>query len=158
MWRPSTSSVESSRLNREYELIRMFSHWVPSRTALQILFDILLLFAMVMGAAWLDRERAPSLGMIIPYALLFALLTTAVNKLIGFYNFESMRSVSHVVAIALGSFVSPPQSPTPFSRNCREKHSVMIFCSFRRYWRWPWSWLYECVPPKVESAWCVLDG
>jgi sugar transferase (PEP-CTERM system associated) len=83
----------------------MFSHWVPSRTALQILFDVLLLFAMVMGAAWLDRERAPSLSVIIPYALLFALLTTAVNKLIGFYNFESMRSITHVVAIALGSFL-----------------------------------------------------
>lgn len=86
-------------------MIRVFSHWLPSRTLFQILFDVVFLFAIVLGVAWLDRAHAAALGTIAPYALLFALLTTALNKAIGFYHFDSMRSETHMVALALLSFV-----------------------------------------------------
>jgi sugar transferase (PEP-CTERM system associated) len=86
-------------------LIRVFSHWIPARTVVQVLFDLLLLFAIVIGAAWFDRGHAATVATVAPYALLFALLTTALNKLIGLYNLEGMRSVPHVAALAVLSFL-----------------------------------------------------
>lgn len=59
---------------------------------------------MVLGAAWLDRGSVPALGTVALYALVFALLTTALNKAIGFYQLDATRGVAHVVAIALVSF------------------------------------------------------
>jgi sugar transferase (PEP-CTERM system associated) len=85
-------------------LIRVFSHWLPSKTVFQVAFDILLLFTMVLGAAWLDRENAPGLGTVALYALAFALLTTALNKAIGFYQLDATRGIAHVLALALVSF------------------------------------------------------
>lgn len=85
-------------------MIRVFSHWLPSKTVYQIVFDVLLLFTMVLGAAWLDRENAPGLGTVALYALAFALLTTALNKAIGFYQLDATRGIAHVLALALVSF------------------------------------------------------
>jgi len=85
-------------------LIRVFSHWLPSKTVFQVAFDILLLFTMVLGAAWLDRENAQGLGTVALYALAFALLTTALNKAIGFYQLDATRGIAHVLALALVSF------------------------------------------------------
>jgi sugar transferase (PEP-CTERM system associated) len=85
-------------------LIRVFSHWLPSKTVFQLVFDILVLFTMVLGAAWLDRENAPGLGTVALYALAFALLTTALNKAIGFYQLDPTRGIAHVFALALVSF------------------------------------------------------
>ncbi len=86
-------------------MIRVFSHWIPARTVVQVLFDVLLLFTIVLGAAWFDRGHGATTAAVAPYALLFAVLTTALNKLIGLYNFEGMRSLSHVGALAIVSFV-----------------------------------------------------
>jgi sugar transferase (PEP-CTERM system associated) len=85
-------------------LIRVFSHWLPSKTVFQLVFDVLLLFTMVLGAAWLDRDNAPGLGTVAVYALAFALLTTALNKAIGFYQLDATRGIAHVLALALVSF------------------------------------------------------
>jgi sugar transferase (PEP-CTERM system associated) len=85
-------------------LIRVFSHWLPSKTVFQLVFDVLLLFTMVLGAAWLDRDNAPALSTVALYALAFALLTTALNKAIGFYQLDATRGVAHVLALALVSF------------------------------------------------------
>jgi len=82
----------------------VFSHWLPSKTVYQLLFDIVLLFTMVLGAAWLDRDNAAGLGTVALYALTFALLTTALNKAIGFYQLDATRGVAHVLALALVSF------------------------------------------------------
>jgi sugar transferase (PEP-CTERM system associated) len=82
----------------------VFSHWLPSKTVFQLVFDVLLLFTMVLGAAWLDRDNAPGLGTVALYALAFALLTTALNKAIGFYQLDATRGVAHVLALALVSF------------------------------------------------------
>lgn len=85
-------------------MIRVFSHWLPSKTVYQVVFDVLLLFTMVLGAAWLDRDNTPALGTVALYALAFALLTTAVNKAIGFYQLDATRGMAHVLALALVSF------------------------------------------------------
>jgi sugar transferase (PEP-CTERM system associated) len=85
-------------------LIRVFSHWLPSRTVYQLVFDVLLLFTVVLGAAWLDRDNVPGLGTVALYALGFALLTTALNKAIGFYQLDATRGLAHVLALALVSF------------------------------------------------------
>ena len=85
-------------------MIRVFSHWLPSKTVFQLVFDVLLLFTMVLGAAWLDRDNAPALSTVALYALAFALLTTALNKAIGFYQLDATRGVAHVLALALVSF------------------------------------------------------
>jgi sugar transferase (PEP-CTERM system associated) len=82
----------------------VFSHWLPSKTVYQLVFDALLLFTMVLGAAWLDRDNTPGLGTVAVYALAFALLTTAVNKAIGFYQLDATRGLAHVLALALVSF------------------------------------------------------
>jgi sugar transferase (PEP-CTERM system associated) len=82
----------------------VFSHWLPSKTVYQVVFDVLLLFTMVLGAAWLDRDNTPALGTVALYALAFALLTTAVNKAIGFYQLDATRGMAHVLALALVSF------------------------------------------------------
>jgi len=85
-------------------LIRVFSHWLPSKTVFQLVFDVLLLFTLVLGAAWVDRDNAPALGTVALYALAFALLTTALNKAIGFYQLDATRGIAHVLALALVSF------------------------------------------------------
>lgn len=85
-------------------MIRVFSHWLPSKTVFQLVFDVLLLFTMVLGAAWVDRDNAPGLGTVALYALAFALLTTALNKAIGFYQLDATRGIAHVLALALVSF------------------------------------------------------
>lgn len=85
-------------------MIRVFSHWLPSKTVFQLVFDVLLLFTLVLGAAWVDRDNAPALGTVALYALAFALLTTALNKAIGFYQLDATRGIAHVLALALVSF------------------------------------------------------
>jgi sugar transferase (PEP-CTERM system associated) len=87
-------------------LIRVFSHWLPSKTVFQIVFDLMLLFfSMVLAAAWLNRDPSSALGVIAPYALVFALATTAVNKAVGFYHRDAKRGLTQTLALALVSFL-----------------------------------------------------
>ena len=87
-------------------LIRVFSHWLPSKTVFQIVFDLMLLFfSMLLAAAWLNREASSALAVIAPYALVFALATTAVNKAIGFYQRDAKRGLTQTLALALVSFL-----------------------------------------------------
>jgi sugar transferase (PEP-CTERM system associated) len=87
-------------------LIRVFSHWLPSKTVFQIVFDLMLLFfSMVLAAAWLNREATSAMSVVAPYALVFALATTAVNKAIGFYHRDAKRGLTQTLALALVSFL-----------------------------------------------------
>lgn len=87
-------------------MIRVFSHWVPSKTVYQIVFDVMLLFFSVMIAAqWLHGERPLGLTLIGPYAFGFAVATTALNKAIGFYQHDVKRGASQTIALALVSFL-----------------------------------------------------
>jgi hypothetical protein len=87
-------------------LIRVFSHWLPSKTVFQIVFDLMLLFfSMLLAAAWLNREASSAVALIAPYALVFALATTAVNKAIGFYHRDAKRGLTQTLALALVSFL-----------------------------------------------------
>ena len=87
-------------------MIRVFSHWLPSKTVFQIVFDLMLLFfSMLLAAAWLNRDSAWALGVVAPYAIVFALATTAVNKAIGFYHRDAKRGLTQTLALALVSFL-----------------------------------------------------
>ena len=71
-----------------------------------MVFDLMLLFfSMVVAAAWLSREPTSAIGLIAPYALVFALATTAVNKAIGFYHRDAKRGLTQTLALALVSFL-----------------------------------------------------
>jgi sugar transferase (PEP-CTERM system associated) len=98
-------------------LFRVFGHWVPKRTVLQILFDVVLLFSITIGATtWLARAHGAGLESIVPYALLFAVVTTALNKMIGFYKTEAMRSVTQIsVLVVLSAVVAIPVAYAVFN-------------------------------------------
>ena len=66
---------------------------------------MLLFFSMVLAAAWLNRDPSSALGVIAPYALVFALATTAVNKAVGFYHRDAKRGLTQTLALALVSFL-----------------------------------------------------
>lgn len=92
-------------------MIRVFSHWLPSQTVFQIAFDLLLLVAIVLSAAWVYTADSPTVWVIAPYAVAFAVLTVALNKAIGFYHVDSRRSMPHLIALALVSaFLAAPMA------------------------------------------------
>ena len=92
-------------------MIRVFSHWLPSQTVFQIAFDLLLLVAIVLSAAWVNTADSPTVWVIAPYAVTFAVLTVALNKAIGFYHVDSRRSMPHLIALALVSaFLAAPMA------------------------------------------------
>ena len=84
-------------------MIRVFSHWLPSRTVFHITFDVLLLALMVLCAAWLDQANTPAVWTVAPYAVAFAVITVALNKVIGFYHLDGKRSPAYLSALALVS-------------------------------------------------------
>lgn len=87
-------------------MIRVFSHWVPSKTVYQVVFDVMLLFSAVLIAAqWLQGDDGVALRLMAPYAFGFALTTTALNKAIGLYQHDVKRGFNQTVALALVSFL-----------------------------------------------------
>jgi sugar transferase (PEP-CTERM system associated) len=66
---------------------------------------MLLFFSMLLAAAWLTRDPPSAVGVIAPYALVFAFATTAVNKAIGFYHRDAKRGLTQTLALALVSFL-----------------------------------------------------
>jgi sugar transferase (PEP-CTERM system associated) len=102
-------------------LIRVFSHWLPSQVLFQVVLDLFLLVAMVLCAAWLNHADAPTLWIVAPYAVTFAVITVALNKVMGLYQIQATRSTAHLAALTLVSlFLSAPMAyalfgevPTP---------------------------------------------
>ncbi|HEX2829523.1 MAG TPA: TIGR03013 family XrtA/PEP-CTERM system glycosyltransferase [Burkholderiales bacterium] len=87
----------------------MFSHWLPSHTVIQIAFDVLLLVALVLGAAWMSYAELPAVWMAAPYAITFAVVAVALNKALGFYHLRVKRSTARLAALALASgFLAAP--------------------------------------------------
>ena len=86
-------------------MIRLFSHWLSSRTLFQIAFDVLLLIAIVLGAAWLEQADVLTIAVVTPRALGFALIAVAVNKTIGLYQFDTSRSLIDVLPLASASLL-----------------------------------------------------
>jgi len=81
-------------------LIRLFSHWFSRRTLFEIAFDVVLLIAIVLGAAWLQQIDAPRIAALMPHALIFALVAATVNKTIGFHQFDGSCKLTTVLVLA----------------------------------------------------------
>jgi sugar transferase (PEP-CTERM system associated) len=84
---------------------------------LQILFDVVLLFSIMIAATtWLARAHGGGLESVVPYALLFAVVTTALNKMIGIYKTEALRSVTQIsVLVMLSVLVTVPVAYAVFN-------------------------------------------
>jgi len=100
----------------EVQLIRLFSHWLSRRTLFQLALDVVLLIAIVLGAAWFQRVDALTILALMPYALAFAVITATVNKTIGFHQFDASCRVSTLLALAsISLLLSAPFAYAIFS-------------------------------------------
>lgn len=79
-------------------MVRVFSHWFPANTVAQFVFDtVLLFFSVVFAAVWFERGQLP-LDLVLPSALLFALVMVALNTALGVYRNDVRRSKLQVLA------------------------------------------------------------
>ena len=80
-------------------MVRLFSHWFPSSTVLQVAFDAILLFlAFLFAAVWLNQGDVPNLRLLIPSAALFAVAMIAINSALGLYHRDSSRTIVQMLA------------------------------------------------------------
>ena len=74
-------------------MVRLFNHWFPSNTVLQVAFDAILLFvAFMLATLWLNRGNPSQLELQLPVAILFAVAVVGVNSLIGLYQRDPYRT------------------------------------------------------------------
>lgn len=80
-------------------MVRLFNHWFPASTILRVAFDAVLLFgSAILALIWLSRGDLPSLDLLWPPALLFAVAMMAVNAALGLYQGRGSRSVGQTTA------------------------------------------------------------
>src|SRR5581483_5281362 len=73
-------------------MVRLFSHWFPSTTVVQVAFDaVLLFFTFMVAGAWLTRGDLAS-GELLPTALLFAVAMIVLNSTVGLYRRDPYRT------------------------------------------------------------------
>jgi sugar transferase (PEP-CTERM system associated) len=83
-------------------MVRLFNHWFPTNTVLQVVFDVVLLFgAAVLALVWLAHGQLPDLDQLWPPALLFAVTMMAINAALGLYQRRAQRSVGQTTARVL---------------------------------------------------------
>jgi sugar transferase (PEP-CTERM system associated) len=86
-------------------VVRLFSHWLPSRVVFQATLDLMLVFFAMLLAVSVLSQDALTAERVAPYAFLLALSTTALNNFIGLYKHEDGRSVTRTLTLALASFL-----------------------------------------------------
>ena len=80
-------------------MVRLFNHWFPTNTVLQVVFDVVMLFgAAIVALVWLSHGQLPDLDQLWPPALLFAVAMMAVNAALGLYQRRAQRSVGQTTA------------------------------------------------------------
>ena len=85
-------------------MVRLFSHWFPSTTIMQVAFDAtLLFFTFLIGGAWLTRGDFAS-SELLPSALLFAVAMIVLNSTVGLYRRDPYRTRMQTAA-RLGVFI-----------------------------------------------------
>lgn len=91
-------------------MLKVFSHYLPSHTLQQVLFDALLLFLFVLVAAvFLAPPGVPDWAVFAPSAFTFALLMVGLNTAMGLYRPVLQRSHRQAFArVALSLLVSVP--------------------------------------------------
>ena len=83
-------------------MVRLFNHWFPTNTVLQVVFDVVMLFgAAIVALLWLSHGQLPDLDQLWPPALLFAVAMMAVNAALGLYQRRAQRSVGQTTARVL---------------------------------------------------------
>lgn len=98
-------------------MLRIFSHYFPTHTLFQIVFDAIILFLGVMAAVILQPEVGlTAWRTVLPSALCFAIAMIVLNGVTGFYRPVSGRRLKDVVArILVGVVVSIPVAYGVFS-------------------------------------------
>ena len=91
-------------------MLKVFSHYLPTHTLQQVLFDALMLFAVVLAAvALLVAPAGVDWAVCIPSALTFAACMIALNAAMGLYRPVYQRSHRQAFArVALSLTVSVP--------------------------------------------------
>lgn len=91
-------------------MLKVFSHYLPSHTVQQILFDALLLFVAVLLAVFMQLQtETVAWPVLIPSALLFALTMVVLNTAMGLYRPLVQESQKGAMArVALSVAVSVP--------------------------------------------------
>lgn len=91
-------------------MLKIFSHYLPSHTLQQVLFDALLLFFVVLGAVvLLAPPGVPDWAVFAPSAFMFALLMVGLNTAMGLYRPVLQRSSRQAFArVLLSLLVSIP--------------------------------------------------
>lgn len=91
-------------------MLKIFSHYLPSHTLQQVLFDALLLFLVVLGTViLLAPPGVPDWAVFVPSALIFALLMVGLNTAMGLYRPVLQRCKRQAFArVALSLLVSIP--------------------------------------------------
>ncbi len=98
-------------------MLRIFSHYFPTHTLFQIVFDAIILFVGVMAAVVLQPEvGVAAWRTVLPSALFFAVAMVVLNGVTGFYRPVSGQRFKDVVArILVGVLVSIPVAYAVFS-------------------------------------------
>jgi len=98
-------------------MLRIFSHYFPTHTLFQIVFDAIILFLAVMAAVIFQPEVGlTAWRTVLPSALCFAIAMIVLNGVTGFYRPVSGRRFKDVVArILVGVVVSIPVAYGVFS-------------------------------------------
>lgn len=91
-------------------MLKVFSHYFPSHTLQQVLFDAALLFLLVMGAIWLQSQPDGQFwARITPSASVFAVAMVGLNSAMGLYRPVRRRSNRQALtSVALSVVVSVP--------------------------------------------------
>ena len=97
-------------------MLKVFSHYLPTHTLQQVLFDAMLLFLVVVVAIALQAGPAvPEWAICIPSALAFAAIMITLNAAMGLYRPVYQRSHRQAFArVALSLVVSVPVAYTIF--------------------------------------------
>ncbi len=98
-------------------MLKIFSHYFPTHTLVQIASDVLILFVGVMLAVVLQPEAgADAWRTVLPSALLFAMAMVVLNGVTGFYRPVAGQRFKDVIArVLVGVFVSIPVAYAVFS-------------------------------------------
>lgn len=98
-------------------MLKIFSHYFPTHTLVQIVTDVLILFVGVMLAVVLQPEAGiEAWRTVLPSALFFAMAMVVLNGVTGFYRPVSGQRFKDVIArVLVGVFVSIPIAYAVFS-------------------------------------------
>jgi sugar transferase (PEP-CTERM system associated) len=86
-------------------VVRVFSHWVPSRLLFQAALDLMLVFFAMLLAVSVLSQDAMTAERVAPYAFVLAVCAATFNNLIGLYRHDAERSVSQTLTLAFLSFL-----------------------------------------------------